>query len=69
MGFVRIKARVWSLDRPSDVREIELLAATGSVYAVLPSGLLRKLGVNPIGVRRFRLLMVGLLRGRWCCRY
>ncbi|MGC8542864.1 MAG: aspartyl protease family protein [Vulcanisaeta sp.] len=51
-----LKPGCGGLDRPSDVRELELLVDTGLVYTVLPSKLLRELGVNPIGVRRFRLV-------------
>ena len=55
MGFVKVKAIVWNVDKPSEVRELELLVDTGSIYTVLPAKLLSELSVKPIGVRRFRL--------------
>jgi len=53
LGYVR--AGVWNIDCPEDVREVELLADTGAIYTVLPASFLRELGVEPIGRRRFRL--------------
>ncbi|MET1159625.1 MAG: retroviral-like aspartic protease family protein [Thermoprotei archaeon] len=55
MGNVRVKARIWSIENPGNKVEVELLADTGAIYTVLPSSLLKKLGVKPIGKRRFRL--------------
>jgi len=55
MGFVKIKARVWNIEDLSRVTEVELLADTRAIYTVLPSSLLKSLGVKPIGRRRFRL--------------
>lgn len=55
MGFVRVRARVWNIEKPEEVAEVELLADTGAIYTVLPASLLRSLGVRSIGKRRFRL--------------
>jgi len=55
VGFVKVKARVWNIRNPSRAAEVELLADTGAIYTVLPSSLLRSLGVEPVGRRRFRL--------------
>ena len=55
LGYVRVKAKVWNVYCPENVREVELLADTGAVYTVLPASFLRELGVKPIGKRRFRL--------------
>ncbi|MCX8204642.1 MAG: Retroviral aspartyl protease [Candidatus Nezhaarchaeota archaeon] len=55
MGFVRVKARVWNIESPGDVREVVLLADTGAIYTVLPGSFLRSLGVKSIGRRKFRL--------------
>ena len=55
MGYVKVKAKVWNIEDPSISRVLELLADTGAVYTVLPSSLLRELGVKPIGKRRFKL--------------
>jgi len=55
LGFVRVRARVWNIEKPEKVAEVELLADTGAIYTVLPASLLRSLGVRSIGKRRFRL--------------
>jgi len=55
LGFVRVKARVWNVEKPENAAEVELLADTGAIYTVLPASLLRSLGVRSIGKRRFRL--------------
>ncbi|WP_054857818.1 aspartyl protease family protein [Vulcanisaeta sp. JCM 16159] len=55
MGFIRVRAKVWSVDRPSEPSEVELVVDTGSVYTVLPAKLLNELGVKPMGLRRFKL--------------
>ena len=31
MGFVKVKAIVWNVDKPGEVRELELLVDTGSI--------------------------------------
>jgi len=54
-GFVKVKARVWNIRDPSRAAEVELLADTGAIYTVLPSSILRDLGIEPISKRRFRL--------------
>ncbi len=55
MGYVKVRAKVWNIGDPSRCREVELLADTGAIYTVLPTRLLKELGVEPIGRRRFRL--------------
>ena len=62
MGYVKVKAKVWNIEDPSISRVLELLADTGAVYTVLPSSLLRELGVKPIGKRRFKQLIIELSR-------
>jgi len=44
LGYVRVKARVWNIDCPEDVREVELLADMGAIYTVLPASFLRGVG-------------------------
>ncbi|WP_446752693.1 hypothetical protein [Vulcanisaeta sp. JCM 16161] len=41
MGFIRVRARVWSVDKLSEPSEVELLVDTGSVYTVLPVKLIK----------------------------
>ncbi len=55
MGYVRVKAKVWNVEKPGEVRNVDLLADTGAVYTVLPRSLLESLGVKSVGVRRFKL--------------
>ncbi|MEM0054085.1 MAG: Retroviral aspartyl protease [Candidatus Methanomethylicia archaeon] len=55
MGFVRVRARIWNIEDPENVKEVTLLADTGAIYTVLPETLLQSLGVKCIGRRRFRL--------------
>lgn len=55
MGFVRVKARVWNVESPENVREVVLLADTGAIYTVLPEAFLKSLGVKSVGRRKFRL--------------
>ncbi len=55
MGFVRVKAKVWNVERPEVAREVVLLADTGAIYTVLPRSLLEEMGVSSVGRRRFRL--------------
>ncbi|MDW8044907.1 MAG: retroviral-like aspartic protease family protein [Nitrososphaerota archaeon] len=55
MDFVKVKARVWNVENPGNVREVTLLADTGAIYTVLPESLLKSLGIRSMGRRRFRL--------------
>ncbi len=54
MGTFNWPVRISSVDGgPS--REIEATVDTGAAYTTLPSSLLREIGVEPIGQRRFLL--------------
>ncbi|MEM2127937.1 MAG: aspartyl protease family protein [Candidatus Bathyarchaeia archaeon] len=55
MGVFSVKAVIWNPLNPSRKSELELLVDTGSTYTVLPTGLLRRLGVDSIRVVRLRL--------------
>lgn len=55
MGFVRVKAKVWNVEKPESAREVLLLAGTGAIYTVLPRSLLEEMGVKSIGKRKFKL--------------
>ncbi len=55
MGYIRVRARIWNIEKPTEIKEVELLVNTGAIYTVLPSTLLRSMGVKPVGRRRFRL--------------
>jgi len=55
MAFIEIKAKVWNVEKPENVREILLLVDTGAIYTVLPRSLLEEMGVKSIGKRKFKL--------------
>jgi predicted aspartyl protease len=55
VGFVRVKAKVWNVEKPESAREVLLLADTGAIYTVLPRSLLEEMGVKSIGKRKFKL--------------
>ncbi len=55
MGYVKVRAKIWNIDDPSKEAIVTLLADTGAIYTVLPSNLLREIGVKTIGKRSFRL--------------
>jgi predicted aspartyl protease len=63
---VKVKARVWDVFKPDDVREVEVLVDTGAIYSVLPSSLLKSMSVSVIGVRRFRLANNQVVEGGGC---
>ena len=54
MGTFKWPLRIASMDGQR-VREIEATVDTGAAYTTLPSSLLRELGVEPMGQRRFLL--------------
>ncbi len=54
MGTFKWPLRISSMDG-QQAREIEATVDTGAAYTTLPTSLLRELGVEPIGKRRFLL--------------
>ncbi len=54
MGTFKWPLRIASMDG-QQMREIEATVDTGAAYTTLPSSLLRELGVEPMGSRRFLL--------------
>jgi len=55
LEYVKVRAKIWNIEDPYRSREVELLADTGAIYTVLPTNLMKELGVKSIGKRRFRL--------------
>lgn len=55
MGFVRVKVRVCNPEQPEKCQEIQLLADSGAAYSIVPAEMLHRLGIKPVGKRRFRL--------------
>ena len=54
MGTFKWPVRISSMDG-QQVQDIEATVDTGAAYTTLPAGLLRDLGVEPMGKRRFLL--------------
>ena len=54
MGTFRWPLRISSLDGQRN-RDMEATVDTGAAYTTLPGGLLRELGIEPVGKRRFLL--------------
>lgn len=54
MGTFALPIRVASMDGGQS-KEIEAIVDTGAAYTTLPGRLLREMGVEPIGQRRFPL--------------
>ena len=55
MGYVRIKVLFANLEAPAKREEVELLADTGAFYTLLPPDVVSRLGLEPMGRRRFKL--------------
>ena len=55
MGTFTVRARVWNPHNPGRVIEVELLVDTGATYTVLPSSVLKELGVEVVRTVRLRL--------------
>ena len=54
MGTFRWPLRISSMDG-QQAQDIEATVDTGAAYTTLPGGLLRELGIEPVGKRRFLL--------------
>src|SRR5205085_7803371 len=55
MGLTHIKLNIANPARPKRAVELSFLVDSGAVYSVIPSALLRKLGVRPHSKRTFTL--------------
>ena len=54
MGVVHVTVSVASPARPERAEEIELLVDTGAMLSVIPRAMLERLGLSPIGRRKFK---------------
>jgi len=45
MGYVRVKAKIWNVERPEDVKEAIMLVNTDAIYTMLPKSSFHELGV------------------------
>jgi clan AA aspartic protease len=55
MGLTHIKLNIANPARPKRAVELSFLVDSGAIYSVIPSPLLRKLGVRPHSKRTFTL--------------
>lgn len=55
MGLTVLNLRVGNPGRPDITIEVECLIDSGAIYSVIPSPVLRKLGIKPIAEEEFRL--------------
>lgn len=55
MGMTQAIIKVKNPRNPSKVYEGEFLVDSGATYTVVPSGVLKKLGINPSGEEKFSL--------------
>lgn len=55
MGTFTVRARVWNPADRDRGAAVELLVDTGATYTVMPTSLLRGLGVEPVRTARLRL--------------
>src|SRR5260370_14548563 len=55
MGLIHIRLNIANPAKPKRAVELSFLVDSGAVYSVIPSALLRKLGVRPHSKRTFTL--------------
>ena len=55
MGLTVLKVKVGNPAKPKVLEEVEFLVDSGAIYSVVPSAVLRKLGIKPLATQEFRL--------------
>ena len=55
MGLTVLKVKVGNPAKPNVTKELEFLVDSGAIYSVVPSAVLRKLGIKPVVTEEFRL--------------
>ena len=50
-----LKVKVGNPAKPKVLEEVEFLVDSGAIYSVVPSAVLRKLGIKPLATQEFRL--------------
>lgn len=55
MGLTVLRLKVGNPAKPSITEEVEFLVDSGAIYSVVPSKILRKLGIKPLTKEEFRL--------------
>jgi clan AA aspartic protease len=54
VGFVKVKVGLYNPLQPEKVIEVDAIVDTGAVYSVVRRDFLEKLGIKPLGRRRFK---------------
>jgi len=55
MGLTVLKVGVGNVARPKVMREVEFLIDSGAIYSVVPTRILKELGIRPLAKEEFRL--------------
>jgi clan AA aspartic protease len=55
MGLTILKVEVGNPAKPEVTEKVEFLVDSGVIYSVVPSGILKKLGIHPLADEEFRL--------------
>ena len=55
VGLTVLRVKVGNPAKPKVTTELEFLVDSGAVYSVVPSRVLRKLGIKPLATEEFRL--------------
>ena len=55
MGSITVDIYLHNPEKPTEYRQVALLADTGAMYAIVPGNILNDLGIKSLGRRRFTL--------------
>ncbi len=55
MGLTALEIEVGNPATPEVTEKVEFLIDSGAIYSVVPTPILRKVGINPIAKQKFRL--------------
>ncbi len=55
MGLTVLEMEVGNPAKPEVTQKVEFLIDSGAIYSVVPTRILKKLGIKPIGEQEFRL--------------
>lgn len=55
MGLTILKIEVGNPAKPKVTEKVEFLVDSGAIYSVVPSAILKKLGIKPLSEEEFRL--------------
>ena len=55
MGITYVELDIANVAAPKKMERLEFLVDSGAVYSVVPTSVLRKLGIKPIDKKEFRL--------------